>query len=130
MSRKLCILHSQITLLTSYLQNVQEELQAIAERGNKIEKKLALHLGGYQQRAKTLRSKIIEAASALEKASAELDSMRTLQIGEEAAIPQRLEKLRDEVAYVSRRERETQELYRERKEELDELQAAPTNGYH
>lgn len=102
---------------------------AAAERGNKLEKKLALHLGGYQKRAKMLRQKIAEAAGALEKATNSLDSFKTLQIAEEAAISTRLEGLREEVGFISRREREAQELYRQRKEELDSLTAG-VNGYH
>lgn len=108
---------------------MQDAIVAAAEKGNKIEKKLALHLGGYQQRAKTLRSKITEAADALEKASFSLDSFKTLQIAEEAAIPRRLEGLRGEVSFVSRREREAQDVYRARKEELNSL-VGGTNGYH
>jgi pre-mRNA-splicing factor CDC5/CEF1 len=100
-----------------------------AEKGNKLEKKLALHLGGYQKRAKMLRQKIAEAAEALEKATNSLDSFRTLQIAEEAAISTRLEGLREEVGFISRREREAQELYRQKKEELDDLTAG-VNGYH
>jgi pre-mRNA-splicing factor CDC5/CEF1 len=100
-----------------------------AEKGNKLEKKLALHLGGYQKRAKMLRQKIAEAAEALEKATNSLDSFKTLQIAEEGAISSRLEGLREEVGFISRREREAQELYRQRKEELDSLMAE-TNGYH
>ena len=99
-----------------------------AEKGNKVEKKLALHLGGYQKRAVTLRQKIVEAADALEKATMSLDTFRTLQISEEAAIPRRLEALRAEVEFVARREREAQQLYRVRKEELDGL--GVVNGYH
>lgn len=98
-----------------------------AEKGNKIEKKLNLHLGGYQQRAKTLRQKIVEAADALEKAKISLDTFRTLQVSEEAAIPRRLEQLRSEVEFLARREREAQELYKSRKDELDGLMV---NGYH
>lgn len=100
-----------------------------AEKGNKLEKKLALHLGGYQKRANMLRQKIAEAAEALEKATNSLDSFKTLQIGEEAAISTRLEGLREEVGFISRREREAQELYRQRNEELDSLTAG-VNGYH
>lgn len=111
------------------LQNVQESIVAAAEKGNKIEKKLKLHLGGYQQRAKTLRQKILEASEALDKATTSLDSFRTLQISEEAAISRRLESLRAEVGFVSKREREAQDLYRARKEELTSL-SMPTNGYH
>ncbi|KAA6409164.1 MAG: pre-mRNA-splicing factor cef1 [Lasallia pustulata] len=108
---------------------IQASLMADAERGNKIEKKLALHLGGYQQRAKTFRAKIVEAADALEKARISLDTFRTLQIAEEAAIPRRLEALREEVNFVSKREREAQEVYRMRKEELEGLNNG-VYGYH
>jgi pre-mRNA-splicing factor CDC5/CEF1 len=103
---------------------------AAAEKGNKLEKKLALHLGGYQKRAKMLRQKIAEAAEALEKATNSLGSFKTLQIAEEGGISSRLEGLREEVGFISRREREAQELYRQRKEELDSLTMAETNGYH
>lgn len=108
-------------------QNLQETIMNDAEKGNKIEKKLALHLGGYQQRAKTLRQKIVEAADALDKAAVSLDTFRTLQISEEAALPRRLDQLRGEVEFIARREREAQELYRARKEELEGL---VVNGFH
>lgn len=110
-------------------QNIQEKIMATAQQGNKIEKKLGLHLGGYQQRAKTLRQKIVDAAEAYDKTRMDLDSFRTLQISEEAAIPRRLDALREEVAFVSRREREAQEAYRSLKEELDMLEEG-VNGYH
>jgi pre-mRNA-splicing factor CDC5/CEF1 len=110
--------------------NVQNALMATAEQDNKIEKKLALHFGGYQARAKTLRSKIVEASSALEKAKFDLDTFRTLQIGEDAALRNRLEQLRDEVTLVTRREREAQDLYKTRKEELDGLVEGEVNGWH
>ncbi|KAF2842226.1 hypothetical protein M501DRAFT_1013580 [Patellaria atrata CBS 101060] len=116
-------------LLVESFDDIQDEITAMAERGNKVEKKLALHLGGYQQRAKALRQKLSEASEALEKAKMELDTARTAQIAEEGAIPVRLESLRDEVAFISRREREAQELYRSRKEELDSLPVT-VNGYH
>lgn len=102
---------------------------ADAEKGNKIEKKLALHLGGYQQRAKILRAKIVEAADELEKARISLNTFRTLQIAEEAAIPRRLDALREEVNFVSKREREAQEVYRMRKAGLDGVSNV-VNGYH
>ncbi|KAJ5476181.1 hypothetical protein N7475_001910 [Penicillium sp. IBT 31633x] len=111
---------------------VQTSLFATAERGNKLEKKLSLHYGGYQNRAKTLRSKILEAGAALPSATDELDAFRTLQISEESAVPRRLEKLREAVSFVMRREREAQELYKSRKDELDELVAGAgmVNGWH
>jgi pre-mRNA-splicing factor CDC5/CEF1 len=90
---------------------------------------LALHLGGYQKRAKMLRQKIADAAEALETATNSLDSFRTLQIAEEAAISSRLEGLRSEVGFITKREREAQEAYRSQKQELDGL-IGGTNGYH
>ncbi|OCK75307.1 pre-mRNA-splicing factor cef-1 [Lepidopterella palustris CBS 459.81] len=116
-------------MMVEAFDNIQDKITESAMQGNKIEKKLALHLGGYQQRAKVLRQKIVDASDALDKAKAELDSGRTMQISERAAIARRLEGLRDEVAFVSRREREAQELYRARKDELDSLQL-PVNGVH
>ncbi|KAJ5102731.1 Pre-mRNA-splicing factor cef1 [Penicillium argentinense] len=112
--------------------NVQSSLLATAERGNKLEKKLSLHYGGYQNRAKMLRSKILEASANLPKAQDDLDAFRTLQISEEAAVSSRLERLRENVTSVMRREREAQELYKSQKDELDELVAgtATINGWH
>ncbi|KAH8809102.1 pre-mRNA splicing factor component-domain-containing protein [Xylogone sp. PMI_703] len=116
-------------MLVEAFDNIQDSIVAAAEKGNKMEKKLALHLGGYQQRAKMLRGKIQEASEALRKATYSLDSFRTLQISEEAAIANRLESLRAEVGFLSRREREAQDLYRARKEELTSLTEG-VNGFH
>ncbi|PYI02550.1 hypothetical protein BO78DRAFT_463901 [Aspergillus sclerotiicarbonarius CBS 121057] len=114
-------IYQQEQRMVAAFDNVQNSLLATAERGNKLEKKLALHYGGYQNRAKMLRTKIVEANTALEKTRDELDAFRTLQISEESALSRRLERLRDDVAFVMRREREAQDLYRTRKDELDEL---------
>ncbi|KAM3071060.1 Pre-mRNA-splicing factor cef1 [Clarireedia jacksonii] len=116
-------------MLIQAFDNIQESIIAAAEKGNKSEKKLALHLGGYQQRAKMLRQKIGEASEALSKAIYSLDAFRTLQISEDVAISRRLEDLRERVSFVSKREREAQELYRERKEELMGL-TDEMNGFH
>ncbi|KAE9371176.1 hypothetical protein N431DRAFT_376611 [Stipitochalara longipes BDJ] len=116
-------------MLVEAFDNIQDSIVAAAEKGTKMEKKLTLHLGGYQNRAKILRQKIAEASEALTKATISLDSFRTLQVSEEAAISRRLEGLRSEVEFVSRREREAQDLYRARREELTSLSAG-TNGWH
>ncbi|KAK2746055.1 Pre-mRNA-splicing factor cef1 [Myotisia sp. PD_48] len=109
--------------------HVQETLLRTAEEGNKVEKKVSLHFGGYQARAKTLRNKIIEANEALNQAKLDLESFRTLHIAEDAGISMRLESLRDEVTYLTRREREAQDQYRVTKEELESLDGA-VNGWH
>ncbi|KAF3055636.1 Pre-mRNA-splicing factor cef-1 [Daldinia childiae] len=108
---------------------VQDSTMETVEKCAKLEKKLTLHLGGYQQRAKTLRSKMGEAYEAFEKANFALSAFRTLAVSEEIAARSRLEALREEVGYVSRREREAQEAYRQTKEELDAL-VDGVNGYH
>lgn len=64
-----------------------------------------------------LRTKIVEAAAALEAESIQLDTFRTMQIAEEAALPRRLERLEEEVRFVKTREREAQEAFRIRREE-------------
>ncbi|KAL2024579.1 hypothetical protein VTK56DRAFT_7622 [Thermocarpiscus australiensis] len=111
----------RISAMKAALDNALESLIASAEKGNKLEKKLSLHLGGYKNRAEMLRKKIAEAHAALEKARNALSGFQILRASEEAAIQRRLAALRAEVAFVSRREREAQELYRRMREELEEL---------
>ena len=109
--------------------NAQEKIIESAEAANKIEKKLNTHHAGYMKRATLLRTKIGDAFGALEKTKVALDSVRTMQYSEQSAIGRRLESLRDEVNFVSKREREAQELYRSRKDELESLRE-PVNGVH
>lgn len=116
-------------MLTCF-KEVQDSIIESAEKGAKLEKKLTLHLGGYKQRAEMLRKKIGETAVDLQKANNALGAFKTLAISEEAAVQRRLAALRDEVGFVSRREREAQELYRRNREELNSLVGDGTNGYH
>ncbi|KAF2216869.1 hypothetical protein CERZMDRAFT_32137 [Cercospora zeae-maydis SCOH1-5] len=108
-------------LLTESFDNVQETIQRVSEKGSALEKKLAKHHGGYISRNKVLRTKIVQAAEALEKVKLQQTLSRDKIVAEEAAMAGRLEKLRDEVALVSRREREAQETFRSRREELEGL---------
>ncbi|KIW06643.1 uncharacterized protein PV09_02353 [Verruconis gallopava] len=107
---------------------LEDAITTTAEKGNELEKKLAKVQGGYQNRAKMLRNKIAETAEALEKTRISLNTSLNAQIAEDAAVPKRLERLRDEVNFVSRREREAQDEYRKVKDELDGL--PEMNGYH
>ncbi|KAF1956161.1 hypothetical protein CC80DRAFT_445817 [Byssothecium circinans] len=116
-------------MMVEAFNNAQDKIIDIAQQANKIEKKLSTHHGGYMKRSALLRQKISDASSALEKAKVALDSARTMQYSEQTAIGRRLESLREEVTFVSKRERETQELYRRRKDELDSLQDA-VDGAH
>ena len=116
-------------LLVEAFDGAQESIISNAEQANKIERNLSKHHGGYIQRSKMLREKIGQAYSALAQQRIALDSQRTMQYSEQMAIGRRLEGLREEVSFVTRREREAQELYRSRKEELDSLQER-VNGVH
>ena len=116
-------------LMVQAFDAAQESIIESAEQANKIEKKLAVHHAGYIKRGTLLRQKIGDAFTALEQAKVDLDSQRTMQYAEQTAIGRRLESLRDEVSFVSRREREAQELYRTRRDELAGLQAT-VNGVH
>ncbi|KAK6350262.1 Pre-mRNA-splicing factor cef1 [Orbilia brochopaga] len=107
--------------MTHILDAVQTNLIKNAEAGNKLEKKLGLTLGGYQNRQRMLAQKITEAYAAVVDAKNKLNSFKTLAIAEEDAIPRRLNALRDEVAFVQKREAEAQMTYKVRKEELDSL---------
>lgn len=111
---------------------VQDGILDAASRGNKQEKKLAQLHGGYLARSKTLRAKIVEANEALEKASIEGIVYEGAQRREELALSERLDRLRADVGLVSKRERETQDTFREAKEELRELEDNITkvNGFH
>jgi pre-mRNA-splicing factor CDC5/CEF1 len=116
-------------LLVEAFDNAQESIIEAAERANKIEKRLTTHHAGYVKRAKLLNEKISGAHSALEKARMDLQTSRTAEYNEQIAIGRRLEGLREEVQFVTKREREAQDLYRRRKEELDDLRV-PVNGVH
>ncbi|KAL6719181.1 Pre-mRNA-splicing factor cef1 [Lecanora helva] len=108
-------------IITKAFDKVQGVIMEDAEKGNKLESKLAVHLGGYQKRAKMLRDKIVEASEALTEEKTKLDSLQTLQISEEAALPRRLESLEEEVAFVKKREKEAQDLYRLKMQEIASL---------
>ncbi|CAK7222614.1 Pre-mRNA-splicing factor cef1 [Sporothrix bragantina] len=116
--------------LKTALENVQEATIASAEKGAKLEKKLTVHLGGYKHRADMLKKKMTEAHGALGKAQAALNGFEILAKSENQALARRLAGLRDEVAFISRREREAQELYRANREELLALGGQlATNGH-
>ncbi|KIW64050.1 hypothetical protein PV04_09010 [Phialophora macrospora] len=105
----------------SAFRTAQQTLLASAAAGQKLEDKLKLHLGGYQARQKTLKQKIASTYAQIEEQRAQLDSFKTLQISEEGALARRLERLRDEVNFVMRREREAQEDYRAVRDEARAL---------
>jgi pre-mRNA-splicing factor CDC5/CEF1 len=108
-------------LLTEAFDNVQDALAESAQRGQTLEKKLAKHHGGYVERGRRLRAKINEAAEFLEKTTLDTSTARTAQVAEDATLLGRLDGLREEVSFVRKREREAQEVYRQRRGELEAL---------
>lgn len=120
----------ELEAMKAAAEDIQEIMIASAEKGSKLEKKLNLHLGGYKQRAESLRKKIGETATELEKATNALHAFEIMASSEEVAVKNRLAALREEVSFVSRREREAQEVYRRNQEELSALRAGSANGYH
>ena len=108
-------------MMVEAFNNTQDKMIETAQQANQVEKKLATHHGGYMKRSALLKQKIGDASVALEKAKISLDTSRTMQYSEQSGIGRRLEKLREEVLFVSKRERETQELYRTRRDELEGL---------
>jgi len=100
------------------LGNIHEKLLTDAQAANKLEKKLQVHLGGYIAREKLLAAKIVDATAAVWDTRRDLHVFRTLQVHEEGGVARRLERLREEVGYLEKRERDAQEVYRRRREEL------------
>lgn len=120
----------ELSMMRAAFEEVQDTMIVSAEKGAKLEKKLNLHLGGYRQRGDMLRKKIVDSAAELEKATNALNAFKILANSEEVAVRNRLAALREEVGFISKREREAQELYRRNKEELNALTEEATNGYH
>ncbi|KAF2433899.1 hypothetical protein EJ08DRAFT_686035 [Tothia fuscella] len=114
-------------MMVEIFDNTEDGISDLAEKSNELEKKLDKLHRGYQIRARTLREKIKEAAEALDKTTIGMNTALSAQVGEDAAVGERLEKLREEVAFVARRGREGQEVYREVKDESDGL---AVNGVH
>lgn len=122
--------HEELVAMSSAFDEIQDTMIESAEKGAKLQKKLDLHLGGYKQRGEMLRKKMGDTATELEKATNALNSFKILAASEEAAVRNRLAALREEVGFISKREREAQEMYRRNKEELDGLMAGGVNGHH
>ncbi|KAK4889342.1 Pre-mRNA-splicing factor cef1 [Elasticomyces elasticus] len=101
---------------------VEEKLTVEAEKGASLEKKLGKVHGGYIARQKVLKSKIAQAAAKLEVMRVDGETGRWAMVAEESGVGERMEGLRGEVGFVSRREREAQDVYRGRREELEGLQ--------
>lgn len=107
--------------LAAHFSTALSRLGETATAANEVEKKLSLHLGGYQGRAKMLRGKMTEAAEALDKTKREGVLEAWSEVGEEAALRARLEEGRELCQVVGRRERFAQEDFRGVRDMLAEM---------
>ena len=129
-SRRLLDRGSDVTVeeLAHHFDAALARLSKTAAAANEVEKRLSLHLGGYQQRAKMLRGKIGEAAEALGSVRREEETMRWVAQAEEGILASRLEEGRRLMGIVGKREREAQEAFREVREMRDEILREERNG--
>jgi pre-mRNA-splicing factor CDC5/CEF1 len=95
----------------------RERLVAESTKASKAAKKLTKQLGGYQAINTKAKQNIIDTMEEIQNTNRELESYMMLKTMEESAAPGRLEKKREEVAILERRERDLQARYAELNDE-------------
>jgi pre-mRNA-splicing factor CDC5/CEF1 len=98
---------------SAVLAETRETMSREAMKAAKIEKKLAVTLGGYQARSSALTNRISDAFAQMHAARMDLESFSRLKVNETASGPARVAALREEVAVLERKERSLQERYAE-----------------
>lgn len=73
------------------LNNLREHMTREFKKAAKLEKKLAVLLGGYQKRAETQRANIVSLAKQAEDAAVDMATFERLRLAELNAIPTRME---------------------------------------
>lgn len=106
------------------IESSRERLVAESTKAAKAAKKLTKQLGGYQVINTKAKQNILETMEEIQKTQRELESYTMLKAMEEAAAPARLEKKREEVAILERKERDLQARYAELNDERRERLAA------
>ena len=106
-------LEDRISGYTILLDDCREQMTKEASKAAKLEKKLGITLGGYQDRTKKLAERLTGAFDELVKTKVDYDSFARLAANEAAAGPRRVETLKEEVEVLARRERLLQERYAE-----------------
>ncbi len=105
---------------------ITTKLTTQATQATELENNLKKLQTGYLLRRNKLRQSIIEKFDECEDARDKLVAFRNLKIGEDAALGERLERLREMAGQVSRREREAQEEYRDAKARWGDVEV---NGF-
>ncbi|XP_001604289.1 cell division cycle 5-like protein [Nasonia vitripennis] len=102
------------------LEENRMHMTAEARRAAKMEKKLKVLLGGYQNRAQVLVKQYNDLNEQIEQLRLELSTFKFLQAQEEAALPRRLEALLEDVNRQREREQALQQRYAKLQEQLSE----------
>jgi pre-mRNA-splicing factor CDC5/CEF1 len=103
---------------------LKEQMTKEAKRANKLEKKLQTLTAGYQKRAQQLIDDIQATHSETETKTQELKCFSALQAQEQAALPSRLATLQEEVDIAQKREAQLQRDFKEKMDQLNELNLA------
>jgi len=114
----------KIESLSQSLEAVRKLMGKEAGRAQKLEQKLNIYNGGYQNRAGTLFKQIYEAWNQYDQSYTELQCFTTLKQLENQAIPNRIEKLKGMVQEQQEREADLQTKYQNLIIERDNLLAA------
>lgn len=114
----------QIAGYKAQLDMNRERMARESAKTTKLEKKLAVVLGGYMARTKTLSAKLIEGHDDVARSRIELESFARLATNEEGAMIRRTESLRDEVDKLERKQRDGQARFRELMELKEQLLAS------
>ncbi|KAM4772239.1 cell division cycle 5-like protein [Rhinophrynus dorsalis] len=103
----------RIDSLEKRLEINRGHMTAEAKRAAKMEKKLKILLGGYQSRAMGLIKQLNEIWDQYEQSNLELRTFEELKKHEDAAIPRRIESLKEDVQRQEEREKELQQRFAE-----------------
>merc|ERR1719319_14915 len=100
----------RIESLEKRLEQNRGHMKKEAKRAVKIEDKLKILTRGYQSRAQGLTKQVQDISDQIEQAQLELSTFRFLSDQETAAIPQRLQSIKDDVARQTQREQSLQSI--------------------
>ncbi|KAL6067608.1 CDC5 cell division cycle 5-like protein [Balamuthia mandrillaris] len=102
----------QLAFLENKFNSLSAAVKREAAKALKLEKRLELYHGGYQQRSQVLWEKELQQGhDQLAQAWLELGCFEALRAQEEKVMPTRVKKLREEVGELVERERELQMRY-------------------
>ncbi|WWC66689.1 pre-mRNA-splicing factor CEF1 [Kwoniella pini CBS 10737] len=98
----------------------KEKIINEATKASKAEKKLGKQLGGYQAINIKHKKQIMELMEEIQQSQRDLETFNMLRTLEEASAPARLEKIKEEVEVLERKERDLQARYAELNDERRE----------